>query len=235
MYRGTRPAYLIVNADDYGYFNSVSRGILELAREGIVTATGLFANAEHFDEHVSWLQDYQDLDLGVHLSLSERIPLTSGMRKKLARWGGRFPDKYTVAKAIMSGFLKKNLVLAEWREQIERCLAKGVTLRFLNSHEHMHMLPVLFPVTQALAEEYNIEHVRFSKPDLFNCWSVGPLVRNVLIKIMGMYNRQYLTGDAPHFIGLGESGRLSFAYLKYSLSRLKPDHLYELMCHPGSL
>ena len=37
-------ACLIVNADDYGYFDCVSKGILESASRGIVTATGVFAN-----------------------------------------------------------------------------------------------------------------------------------------------------------------------------------------------
>jgi predicted glycoside hydrolase/deacetylase ChbG (UPF0249 family) len=230
---GTQPAYLIVNADDYGYFNCVSRGILESARNGIVTATGLFANAEHFDKHVSWLQDYQGLDLGVHLSLTERNPLTLGMQNKLARWGGRFPGKFTMAKAIMAGFLKTDYVMAEWRAQIERCLDKGLVLRFLNSHEHIHMLPLLFPVAQALAKQYDIVHVRFPTSDLYLCWSISPLVRNMLIEMLGMFNRRYLTSDAASFIGMGQSGRLSLAYLQNSLPRLKPGHVYELMCHPG--
>jgi hypothetical protein len=229
----SQPAYLIVNADDYGYFNCVSRGILESARNGIVTATGLFANIEHFDKHVSWLSDCQSLDLGVHLNLTERAPLTLGLQKKLVRWGGRFPDKYTVAKAVMSGFLKADYVMAEWRAQIERCLDKGLTLRFLNSHEHIHMLPVLFPVIQALAKEYDIVHVRFPKSDLFHCWSISPFVRNMLIKMLSLINRRYLTSDAAHFIGLGQSGRLSLAYLQNRLPRLKPGYVYELMCHPG--
>jgi predicted glycoside hydrolase/deacetylase ChbG (UPF0249 family) len=40
-------AYLIVNADDYGIFRCVSKGILEAASHGIVTATGVFANMAH--------------------------------------------------------------------------------------------------------------------------------------------------------------------------------------------
>ena len=180
MNSGPQPSYLIVNADDYGYFNCVSRGILDLARSGIVTATGLFANTKHFDKHVSWLEESRNLDLGVHLNLTDRTPLTSGMKKKLVRWGGLFPDKFTVAKSVMAGFLKVDEVLAEWRSQIERCLEKGLILRFLNSHEHIHMLPALFPVVQTLAEEYNIEHVRFPTSDLFHCWSISPFVRNTL-------------------------------------------------------
>ena len=36
---------LIVNADDYGYFPEVSRGIREVAAAGAVTATGILAVA----------------------------------------------------------------------------------------------------------------------------------------------------------------------------------------------
>lgn len=233
MNPGTQPAYLIVNADDYGYFNCVTRGILDSVRNGIVTATGLFANAEHFDKHVSWLQDFQELDLGVHLNLTERAPLTSGMQKKLAKWNGRFPDKFTMAKTVMTGFLKTENVLAEWRAQIERCLEKGLILRFLNSHEHIHMLPALFQVTKALAKEYNIVHVRFPKSDPYHGWSISSIVRNTLINMLGTFDRRYLTNDAVNFIGMGQSGRLSLAYLKNILPRLKPGHVYELMCHPG--
>ena len=38
----SRYSYLIVNADDYGYHDCVSKGILSAARQGIVTATGIF-------------------------------------------------------------------------------------------------------------------------------------------------------------------------------------------------
>ena len=35
---------LIVNADDYGYFDHVCAGILDCAAAGTVTATGVLAN-----------------------------------------------------------------------------------------------------------------------------------------------------------------------------------------------
>ena len=35
---------LIVNADDFGYFPCVSRGIIEAARAGVITATSVLAN-----------------------------------------------------------------------------------------------------------------------------------------------------------------------------------------------
>ena len=39
-----QPPRLVVNADDYGYFTAVTRGIPETLDAGSVTATGVLAN-----------------------------------------------------------------------------------------------------------------------------------------------------------------------------------------------
>jgi len=228
-------AYLVVNADDYGYYHCVSRGILKSARHGIVTATGIFANSPYLGEHVAWLRDYPQLDLGVHLNLTEREPLTVGMRDRLGQWAGRFPAKFALVKAIFSGTVRAEDVKAEWRAQIERCLDEGLTLTFLNSHEHIHMLPGLFQVTRALADEYGIAHVRCPTPELPRSWEAGALVRDGLLGALAMLNRRQLEVPAPRFLGMGRSGKLSLDYLRRKLPTLRPGRVYELMCHPGQL
>ena len=225
--------YLIVNADDYGYFNCVSQGILKSASHGIVTATGIFANSAHFAEHVGWLKDNASLDLGVHLNITDQAPLTINMQNRLSRWQGRFPDKYTLSRALLSGKITTEDVRSEWRAQIERCLDKGLEIRFLNSHEHIHMLPSLFPMLEALAGEYGISHIRFPTSELFQNLAMGALVRDILMKMMGLFNRPRLTNPAARFLGMGESGKLSTEYLQRRLPKLKPGRVYELMCHPG--
>ncbi len=226
-------SYLIVNADDYGYFGCVSRGILKSASDGIVTATGIFANSAHFDAHVGWLQDNATLDLGVHLNVTDQAPLSVDMQNRLSPWGGHFPDKYTLVKALLTGRITTDVVRSEWRAQIERCLDKGLEIRFLNSHEHIHMLPSLFPLVQALAGEYGISHIRFPTPEPFQGLAVGALVRDILMKLTGVFNRPRLANPAARFLGMGESGRLGTEYLQRRLPGLEPGHVYELMCHPG--
>jgi len=233
MTSGSSWTYLIVNADDYGYFNSVSQGILEAASHGIVTATGIFANSGHFAEHVGWLRDNASLDLGVHLNITNQAPLTINMQNRLSRWTGHFPGKYTMSRALLSGKITTEDVRSEWRAQIKRCFDEGLQIRFLNSHEHIHMLPPLFPVLQALAGEYGISHIRFPTSEPFRNLTTGALVRDILIKITGLFNRPHLTNPAARFLGLGESGRLGTEYLQQRLPELKPGHVYELMCHPG--
>ena len=122
---------------------------------------------------------------------------------------------------------------SEWRAQIERCLDKGLEIRFLNSHEHIHMLPSLFAVIQALAGEYGISHIRFPTSEPSQNLAIGALVRDILMKMMAVSNRPRLSRPAARFLGMGESGRLGVEYLKRRLPKLKPGHVYELMCHPG--
>jgi predicted glycoside hydrolase/deacetylase ChbG (UPF0249 family) len=229
----TQPAWLIVNADDYGYYDCVSRGILQSARHGIVTATGILATGKRFDAHISWLTDHPNLDLGLHLNLTDREPLTRDMRNRLARWQGRFPPKFALAMAVMSGFLPVALVKLEWRAQIERCLDKGLMLRFVNSHEHIHMLPPLFRLVSELAQEYDIAHVRLPASDRLRNWKPGALIRDTLIKGLASFNRSRQDHPALAFLGMAESGRLSLGRLRDLLPRLKPGGVYELMCHPG--
>ncbi len=232
MRRSRSPPCLIVNADDYGYFRGVSQGILEAAHRGIVTATGVFANSERFDEDVPALRDSAALDAGVHLNLTDGRPLTADMRGRLARWGGRFPRKFTMARAVMLGVVRPADVEVEWRAQIERCRRAGLKLHFLNSHEHIHMLPALFRLAQGLADEFRIPHLRFATTGL--AWrSVGGAVRAAIVKALAAIDRRRLARPVARFVGLEASGRLRLSDLDAVTSGLQPGGVYELMCHPG--
>ena len=227
------PAWLIVNADDYGYFRCVSRGILEAATRGIVTATGVFANAERFADDAPALRDCAALDAGVHLNLTSGQPLTADMRAALARWGGRFPGKFTIAVALAAGTVRQQAEQAEWRAQIERCLHAGHAVRILNSHEHVHMHPRLFPLVQALADEYAIAHVRFTTATMTRARGAGALARSAIVNALAASVRSRLRRPVARFLGLECSGRVGREDLDAVAAQLQPGEVYELMCHPG--
>jgi chitin disaccharide deacetylase len=226
-------AYLIVNADDYGYFRCVSAGILKAAAHGIVTATGVFANAAAFAEDATRLREVDTLDVGVHLNLTEGLPLTTDLQSRLSRWSGRFPGKFAMAGAIVSGAVKPEDVRREWRAQIERCLASGLRVRFLNSHEHVHMLPALFAVAKVLAKDYAIPHIRFPTSQFGGGSANGSLFRGAVMKTLETINRRHNDFPAAQFLGLAMSGKLDLPRLEQCLSHLAAGTIYELMCHPG--
>jgi predicted glycoside hydrolase/deacetylase ChbG (UPF0249 family) len=135
--------------------------------------------------------------------------------------------------AVLSGAIRTQDVGLEWGAQIERCLASGLKARFINSHEHMHMLPPLFAVARALAEQYGIAHIRFATSDLSQTASAGSLFRGSLMNALGTLNRHHMHVPAAHFLGIEQSGKLNLPYLERMVSRLRPGRVYELMCHPG--
>lgn len=227
------PIRLIVNADDYGYFASVSRGILDAGRTGAITATGVMANCRSFEENVSALCAIDSLDVGVHLNLTFGRPVSKEMSRQLVPWKSAFPGKFAMTVAILTGRIKLAHVVQEWRAQIERCLESGLVLRFLNSHEHIHMLPPLFPQTLELAKYYNIPFVRYATAEWVGDLQRSALGRNVILHLLGSVNFMHKQHDSLRLIGMSHSGKLDLTYLKRRFPSLRRGQIYELMCHPG--
>jgi predicted glycoside hydrolase/deacetylase ChbG (UPF0249 family) len=225
------PIRLIINADDYGYFSCVSRGIVEAAKAGTITATGILATHPELNEQLDWLNTVPQLDLGVHLNLTFKQPLTTVMREKLARWNGCFPNAYLMSLMLITGKIPFNTVREEWCAQIEACQSKKLV--FLNSHEHIHMLPVLFPLVLDLAKTYHIPHIRLTQAEWLKPFTAAGLIRNTLMQAMQMANQRKIKKPPPLFLGLSRSGRLDYQSLAHIFSTLKAGHSYELMCHPG--
>lgn len=220
---------LIVNADDYGYFPEVSAGILAAARQGVVRATGVMSNSPHFRAGVAGLRETPELEVGVHLNLTHGRPLTHALARALRPWGGELPGKMAMARAILTRRVPLAVVLGECRAQIEACREQGLQPVFLNSHEHLHMLPGLYPALRELGRELGIVQLRHVQPDPAGGGS--GVLRGLLLGTLALLQRR--PPQTPRFLGLGGSGRLSLGYLQRILGGLVPGGVYELMCHPG--
>jgi len=226
---------LVVNADDYGYFQAVSRGILAAADAGRVTATGVLANGLVFEGYAAALRERPEVDAGVHLNLTLGEPLTGPLRRRLGAGGGVFPGRSGLVRGMVRGTLPGDELVGELRAQVERCLEHGLTLRFVNGHEHVHMLPGLFARVQALAAEYGIPLVRCVTPEwrgvLGQGW--GALARSAVLQALSTLQRRGGPCRGPELVGSGVSGWLTLDYLERRLPRLAAGRDYELMCHPG--
>ncbi len=226
-------SYLIVNADDFGYAPGINQGIIESASRGILTATGVLANCADFERQLNVLQASDQLDIGVHLNLTHGDPLTSEMRALMRKWKGQFPDILILIRQLALKRINLATVEREWRAQIERCIANGSKVRFLNSHQHIHMLPGLFPMVVRLARDYSIPHIRVVVGEWQIRIKIGPVLKNLVMEIMGRCAPSEYRTKSPVMLGLAQSGQLDQSYLEKTLPSLKPNKVYELMCHPG--
>jgi len=229
---GVAMASVIVNADDFGFFDQVSRGILEAAEAGVVSATGIMANGPALDRWLDRLRSVTGLSVGVHLNATLGIPLTATMARALDWNGGRFTPKGSLVAAVLRGRIPLETVLEEWRAQIRHCLDRGLALDFVNSHEHIHMLPGLYGKVLQLAQEHGVRHVRAPQPEWGPRLTGQAVLRSAVMAAARVLSHPQPTIE-PVLIGVSPSGQMDLTYCRWRFPRLARNHAYELMCHPG--
>jgi predicted glycoside hydrolase/deacetylase ChbG (UPF0249 family) len=205
---------LIVNADDFGYAERVSAGIVRAHRDGIVTASTLMTNAPHTDGAAKLARATPSLDVGVHLVVSFGRPLADVARvRSLVDAAGRFFRP----KELLKHDIDREEALTEYRAQYEKArdlLGRDPT--HLDTHHWVHDHPALE-------------------------WAIGELARETgaAARIHSDEQRDRLrargvrTPDrfARDFQGEGKVGVEQLVDLLEMLA--KRDDITELMCHPG--
>jgi chitin disaccharide deacetylase len=242
---------LIVNADDFGLTEGVSKGIVDAFLKGIVSSTTLMANGAAFESAVSMSQCTPDLGIGVHLNLTTGKPVSSA--RSIPSLVGREGRFYLTASGLLRSLASRQVnpreIEAELREQITKVLKAGIRPTHLDGHKHVHVMPGVAEIVIRLAQEFSIRSVRSPqelRPKLASLLC-GASSRTAVLK-------QYLVGRAvtgfarsftkqltkagllyaEHFYGLSQTGFLNVPGVLEILESL-PEGISELMCHPGYL
>ncbi|MBO1580209.1 chitin disaccharide deacetylase [Bacillus sp. XF8] len=142
---------LIVNADDFGLTEGTNYGIIEGHVKGIVNSTTMMMNMPGTEHAVLLAKEYKSLGVGVHLVLTAGKPLLTDVPSLVSK-DGFFHKQSTVRE----GNINPTDVEREWTAQIEKFLSSGLTPTHLDSHHHVHSLPILHDVLERLAEKYNV-------------------------------------------------------------------------------
>ena len=226
---------LIVNADDYGLTEGISRGILHAHREGIVTSTSVIAVGPAYPKVSSWLADEDDLGVGVHLAavgedpplLSAReIPTLVGKRGQLCEHYSEF-----VARALLGRVNPEDLRL-EFTAQLECVKELGVPITHLDAHQHLQLWPSVCAVVIDLATRFAVPAVRVPHFRGRNPLALG--VTGLAFLLARRARRAGLRYPLDA-VGIECAGRLDERLLPTVLARLA-DHGHaavELTVHPG--
>ena len=232
--------HLIVNADDLGLTPGVNRGILRAFQNGIVTSASLLLTGSAFEEAVALARQNQQLDVGLHLTLvEERAVLGREFLPTLVDETGRFPR--TSGEFFRRAFLGRinwDEVKREIAAQIARFQKTGLRLSHIDSHQHLHMFPPVFPIVRRLASGMDNVLIRNSAGP----WRKWPGVRMgrwiqklglnlACLSARGLYAAPLLQMPDGMY-GFEVSGCLTRSVLEQILRKI-PDGLYELICHPG--
>lgn len=225
---------LIVNADDFGFSEGVTAGIIQAMRQGIVTSTSVFANAPDAESGVRRLTVIGCRSIGIHLNLTSGRPL-GPLSASLVAPDGSFCGATRIWSLGMLGRLPVSVVEAELRRQIEAIKGLGIAVSHLNGHHHIHVLPQIVPIVAALAREYRVPAVRLPR-------ATGPggfglvrlkwrLISRCAARARGVFAKAGLYMP-DHFVAWYARGHRTRAELMAALDSLAAG-VTELAVHPG--
>jgi predicted glycoside hydrolase/deacetylase ChbG (UPF0249 family) len=231
---------LIVNADDFGYAEAIDRGIVEAFDRGIVTSASIMATGEAFEHAAALARGRPELDIGVHLALTEHRPLTAAaLGSGLVSSDGRLPPSVAaLASRLLAGRVSAATLRAELRAQIERVRSAGLAVSHLDGHRHVHALPRVASIVADLAAEYGIAAVRYPAERL-RSYMLSDLARfprlagQLGLRLAAAMSPLRALRGADEFVGFFLGGRLDEAALLALLAALPGGRTVELMCHPG--
>lgn len=141
---------LIINADDLGLSPSVNTAIFDVFRAGNLTSATLMVDMPGAQDAVERLKDHPGLAVGLHFCITEGRSRTGP--STLTDGEGAFLSRGTIAKASLFGRIDPHDVRRELESQLARMRAFGLAPTHADSHQHVHMLPVVMDAVLPVLE-----------------------------------------------------------------------------------
>jgi len=242
---------LIVNADDFGWSEAVTSGILRAHREGVVTSTTLMTNLAGAEEALRRARrEAPNLAVGIHLNLTEDRPLAPAgeVAAVLDDEGCFIRSLPALYRRLRFSAAARDAAAKELQTQIQWTRDHGLVPSHLDSHKHVHEIPSLLGRVIALARQYGIRAIRSTVelqpsdlgPFAPSEWGmIGQARQFVLKKIARRWGRQARRAirrsglaTTDWLFGVWATGGIS-ADLVVHLLRHAPEGTGELMVHPG--
>jgi chitin disaccharide deacetylase len=226
---------LIVNADDYGLTEGVSAAILDAHRHGVVTSTSVLALSPAFRTTVGWLADAPELGCGAHLAAVGEDPplLTAREVPTLVDGKGRlWPSWRAFLPRVAAGRVDPDDLRREFAAQFDAIAGAGVTVDHLDTHQNLHLWPLVADVVLELGEARGVKVVRVTRS--VERGPVGQTVRRLAARLEARLDALgwAYTGAST---GLDEAGNLDLPAMVAALARLARTGAAsaELATHPG--
>lgn len=129
---------LLVKADDFGFTDAVSCGILLAHKNGIVKNTAMMVNMPAAVNAAVWIKDYPDLCLGLHTNIVVGTPCADPkMIPGLLREDGHFVSSKVRREQLAKGLdpFSEEEIFIECDAQVDRFIAlNGKLPEYLEGH-----------------------------------------------------------------------------------------------------
>lgn len=236
---------LLVNADDLGIAPGTNRAIAAAFDQGGLTGASLMVNMPATEAAVRLIAERPRMAAGLHVCLtSGRSVLPAARIPLLTDTAGRFRHSFLGLWRLLrsrEADAARGQIEAEIRGQWARARALGVRPGHIDSHQHVHMLPGIFPIVATLAAEVRVP-LRVSREPLraASLWhgpraAAGGPAGCAKAALLGCLARRASTAvvrRSDWCLGIVHSGRMTRDTLA-GLLRSLPAGSVEVITHPS--
>lgn len=231
----------IFNADDFGISKGVNAAIVKAHKKGILNSASLMINQKYAKEAINFAKEMPELEMGLHINITNEYPASDKNKiPLLVDEYGKFKNGF-VKLLFLSLTHPKELnqqIETEIRAQIIKYMKTGLELSHLDSHRHIHMIPIIFKIVRKLQKEFEVPRLRIMNENIFNTIKQnkdtkylidGGLIKYFLLRFLCWWNG-YKTNT--YFYSILYTCKLA----KKHFNNIKIPKGYdkvEIMIHPG--
>lgn len=143
---------IIINADDFGLCESVSKGILECYTDGIVSDFSFLINPDSLNKSVELLSRHNINQCGIHFNLTLGHSAFQP-RKNITDPNGNYIKVNRHFINYLQGKLSVNIVYEEFKMQLQLLKKLGLRITHFDTHQNIHILPPVYSALKRLSEE----------------------------------------------------------------------------------
>jgi predicted glycoside hydrolase/deacetylase ChbG (UPF0249 family) len=230
---------LIVNADDFGLSSGVNRGVIDCHQAGSVTSTTLMVTMPAVEEAVELAKAHPSLGVGLHFNLTLGDPLSPlNDVPSLVNRQGQFYRRPMAEKRAMVGLFKPAEVAQELLAQFNCFMAFGLTPTHIDSHQHIHVFPIVFDVLAKFCANHDLplrvpwvaRQYRKGLRRHFRAWILARLLKHNKARWSGGVKLN--SGFGSVFDLISDPGEIALETYKQIL-RTNNAGPFELMVHPA--
>ncbi len=228
---------IIITADDLGLSEKINDGIFLSHSEGIVSCASLLINAPATEHAIVHLKNHPKLQIGLHLGIVESYSSSNendihSKNRYFSETSNHLPIDWRefIYSQILMGKLDKKKWEAEFENQIQKFLDVFPSIPFLNSTQHLHLLPQFYPIVLKLAEKYKIPHIRSAAKMIYSKPVSQKMIQTTGMKLFSLFTSKYNSAD--YIAGVDQAGSID----EYSLIKLIEKSQIgttEIILHPG--
>lgn len=215
-----------VTVDDFGVTPRANREIVALAERGVITAVSVMVHADACTDLLPELAALP-VRVGLHATFTDGRALTPALGQLPRAW-------WSVAARTLDPRCVRRY-RDELRAQADRLRSLAGRLDFVNAHEHVHLLPTLWPQFAELVHMHAIAAVR--APAWPPTWTASPETAMACVAAVARTRASLPPGTVTtEPLGVLRAGRLDAPRLRALLAQTRQHspQARELCLHPAT-